>query len=222
MASHPLRTRTDTSEHLIHFMRQPSVEHAFSVLGQIVLERQLLGGTGYIKGGHRCVCFTEAPLDSIREVFWRSRGADLRFKPFGVVVTKDWLFERGGRPVIYQPDSDYSLLPPELRYRHVRYEPNAQPPIDLTWEREWRVKTDSLTLNPQNCDIVVLEKEHAERLRHAFDAQQQAEVERIAISVGLVQAEQYREAFPWRVITLGEIDPAEVAELYADQGFLDR
>jgi hypothetical protein len=203
-------------------VRRPSDEEAFKVLLKIVLERRLLGGTGFVRGSHRCVCFTEAPLDSITEMVRRHDSASLRFKPFGVVVPKVWLFERGGRPVIYQPDSDYALLPPELQYRHVRYEPTAAPPIDLTWEREWRIRTDQLDLDPQSASIVVLEDEHADRLRQAFNALQDAEIARLSPSLGPIHAEQHREPFSWNVIVLGSIDPADVAQYYADRGYLHR
>lgn len=121
---------------------------ARNVLNQILGDGVLLGGNGYIKGSHTCVCFTEAPLVEMAAVFASVELAGqqnmLRYQPYGIGVPKEWLFQRGGRPVIYQPDDEYEKLPEELRWRHCRFEP---PDIDFTWEREWRVFTDRLFLN---------------------------------------------------------------------------
>jgi hypothetical protein len=82
----------------------------------------------------------------------------MRYKPFGVMVSKSWLFSQGGRPVIYQPDEEFELLHESQRFRHVRYEPNAPSPdrrVDFTWEREWRILIDELPLVPDQTTVVV-------------------------------------------------------------------
>jgi len=61
---------------------------------------------------------------------------------------KSWVYDRGGRPVIYGPWSDFGILPEELRWRHVRYEPTGEQVIDFTWEREWRMRCDELPFSP--------------------------------------------------------------------------
>jgi len=38
---------------------------AFSKFNSILNEKQLRGGTGYIKGGYTCVCFTESPISKL-------------------------------------------------------------------------------------------------------------------------------------------------------------
>ena len=68
---------------------------------------------------------------------------------------KEWLFAQGGRNVIYQRKSECDNLPEELFWRHVTYDPLARPPIDFTWEREWRVKIDVLEITPKNALLVV-------------------------------------------------------------------
>jgi hypothetical protein len=70
-----------------------------------------------------------------------------------VIVSKVWLFNQGGRPVIYQANDEYDQLPDSLKYRHVRYEPHRG--IDHTWEREWRIQTDRLPLCPDETTFVV-------------------------------------------------------------------
>jgi len=76
----------------------------------------------------------------------------LRYEPFGVGVPKEWLFQRGGRPVIYQSDAEYERLPGDFRWRHCRYEP---PDVDFTWEREWRIPLERLNLDPAQTWIFV-------------------------------------------------------------------
>lgn len=65
----------------------------------------------------------------------------MRYSAFGVVVSKTWLFNQGGRPVINQANEEYVQLPDSLKYRHVRYEPHRG--IDHAWEREWRIQNGS-------------------------------------------------------------------------------
>ncbi len=110
------------------------VRPAHAILDDILGESRLLGGDGFIKGSYHCVCFTEAPLAEMVSMFATAAisggpGA-LRYGPFGIGVGKEWLFAQGGRPVIYQSEGEYDLLPEDFRWRHCRYEP---PNIDFTW-----------------------------------------------------------------------------------------
>ena len=129
--------RPDISNNLIHFTKGPEAE-AFPLLQQIIAERSLRGGNGMIRGGHRCVCFTEAPLHSLENGLVNPF-AYARYAPFGIVTSKRYLFAQGGRPAIYQSDEEYDLLSDDQKWRHVRYEPNGEPMIDFSWEREWRI-----------------------------------------------------------------------------------
>jgi hypothetical protein len=52
-----------------------------------------------------------------------------------------------------QPEAEYNLLPPQVQYRHVRYDPIEG--TDFTWEREWRVQCDALELDPARVTLVV-------------------------------------------------------------------
>jgi len=130
---------------------------AKAVLKEILNSGDLRGGNGYIKGAYNCVCFTEAPISEVAALFRLAESMPVedrpRYEPYGIAVKKEWLFERGGRLVIYQPDAEYSLLPEELKWRHARYEPANG--IDFTWEREWRVRVERLTLDPKATIVVV-------------------------------------------------------------------
>lgn len=140
--------RADLSNDLIHWIKGDSDEDSFDVLRNIVFSHKLFGGTGHIKGGYRCICFTEAPGNTFHNVIGR-------YRPFGIRVSKRWLYAQGGRPVIYQSDSEFDDLAESHRWRHVRYDPSTEPPVDFTWEREWRIRKDELELPPGEARIIV-------------------------------------------------------------------
>jgi len=144
--------RVDISEFLVHFTKGDEAPANFA---SIANEAVLRGGTGFIKGNFRCVCFTEAPLHSLQDILLHRTGHAFKYEPFGVIVRKKWLFGLGGRPAIYQPDSEFPSLPDSHKWRHVRYEPNATPPVDFTWEREWRILTNTLAISPKDAWLVV-------------------------------------------------------------------
>ena len=107
--------RDDLSKKLIHLTRSNRENkegrylewiHKFC---SIVHQRKLIGSDGYIKGGYRYVCFTEAPLSKLSHILASPSASGIRYAPFGVIVDKRWLFKKGGRPVIYGPGS--GLLP---------------------------------------------------------------------------------------------------------------
>lgn len=59
--------------------------------------------------------------------------------------------------------AQYDLLPPELRWRHMRYDLVCDPPVDFTWEREWRVPSERLEFDSQTASIVVPDCSWAQR-----------------------------------------------------------
>jgi hypothetical protein len=138
--------REDLSDRLIHLTRSLTHKESGNVLSAILRERQLRGGTGNIKGGYTCVCFSEAPIGKLGQILAQPMAHKVRYKPYGVMVAKEWLFSQGGRPAIYQPDGEFTDLPESHRHRHVCYDP---PGVDFSWEREWRIRTDALALDPE-------------------------------------------------------------------------
>jgi hypothetical protein len=196
------RKRPDLAPNLLHLLRADTRSDAFDLLRTVVAGRCLSASDNGVRDGSRCVAFVEAPIRQLREVYRWSAALDARVQPFGVLLGKDYLFALGGRPVIYQPDAEYDELPPSLRYRHVRYDPLTVPPIDLTWEHEWRLRTDVMQVEPERCCIVVpseadraaLFMEHAER--------EELRLEVLGSAVGGSLSDQFAESFPWPVISL--------------------
>jgi hypothetical protein len=171
-------------------------------LRKIIADGGLVAGSQYIKGNYRCVCFSEAPLTSltgglVNEDYYS------RYSPFGIMVSKHWLFGQGGRPVIYQSADEYHLLPENHRWRHVLYElRDCKQRIDFTWEREWRIKCDYLAFDQSSAQVVVLDQLWAHRLISEHDREQDYRVMQYRLIFDDFIAEAYRNSFQWTVLTL--------------------
>jgi hypothetical protein len=200
-----MSNRKDISDKLVHFTSGESLEIAFQRLCKIISDRRILGTNEKIKGAYKCVCFSEAPLRSLPGGLVNP-DAYSRYSPFGIMFEKNWIFAKGGRPVIYQTDEEFSVLPETIKWRHVRYEPNGERPIDFTWEREWRIQCDYLPIDPATAIIVIPKIEWAQRLEHEHDAAQDFIVRSYAEALdddtealGML----LREVFPWKFHLLG-------------------
>ncbi|WP_125289136.1 hypothetical protein [Erwinia sp. 198] len=154
--------RDDISEYLVHWTKGNNYEDAFRGLISICLDGALKGGGRGVFGGEKCVCFTEAPAEKFH-------GKVIgHFKPFGIQVEKRWAFERGGRPVIYQPREDLEKLHKSIHWKHVDFSYGNSPQSrNYTWQREWRVKEDLLNL-PSQPTIIVPDKEWCNKLIAEF------------------------------------------------------
>lgn len=195
-------SRPDVSNALIHFTRGADGFEPYQILAQILLSRQLQGSNRLIRGGHTCVCFTEAPVTVLKDGMHPRIEGSGRYSPFGLMFDKKWVFSKGGRPAIYQPDADYGLLPPSLAWRHVVYDPVAG--TDFTWEREWRICTDALAFDEREAVAVVPTSQWAEELIRAYRvfADEKYEMETALydemVSEGIVE-QPARNDFRWRV-----------------------
>lgn len=197
-----LRKRPDLAPNLLHLLRGDTRSDGFDALRSVVALRCVSGSTQGVHDGSRCVSFAEAPIKRLREVFRWSAERDARLQPFGVLLGKDYLFALGGRPVIYQPDTEYEQLPESLRHRHVRYDPLTTPPVDLTWEREWRLRADVLQLEPERCCIVVASEADRAALFMEHAEREELRLEALGPAVGGSLADEMAESFPWPVISL--------------------
>jgi len=193
--------RDDISDKLIHFTRGETYHDAFAKLRAILNSRRLLAGNGMIRGGYSCVCFTEAPLPALSAGFLNPQSFT-RYSPFGLMFDKSWIYMQGGRPVIYQSEGEFNLLPEIIRWRHVRYEPLEPSVVDFTWEREWRIRCTELCFSPRETAIVVPNTTWAEHLNNLHDAEQDADVQNYSLIFKHDIAEQYRSTFPWRIVSL--------------------
>ncbi len=118
-------------------------------------------------GGHRGVCLFDAPPHELGHLLTpRNRR---RYEPFGVAVDKRYAFTIGARPVIYIPANEAaSILDEDEMWRVVSIDLNRNPPIDWTFEREWRVLGD-LALAPQLSVALVASWRDVDEIYERFD-----------------------------------------------------
>lgn len=171
------------------------------MLQRILSEAELRGGTGFIRGQWECVCFSEAPLSEFagflraNEVVQEFSGQRPRYEPFGIAVPKIEIWRAGGMPVIYQGDEYYSRLSDSMKYRHVRLDLDRG--IDLTWEREWRLRAKSFPLNPDTAIVLVRSESDARILVSKHDDN----IQLLTAGVGDASALGVN-SFPWHVVPL--------------------
>ena len=175
--------RDDLSDRLVHLMKG---NDPFAIFVQILNDQALKGGNGFIKGGHRCICFSEAPISKLPQVLSTPHDT-VKYRPYGFVFTKKWVFEEGGLPVIYQHDSDYDKLPPAKQHLHVRFRLSDEYTIDHTWEREWRIKTDRLDFTPNDVTLLIPKRNVSDALRKHWASCHS------------------NEAYPWHHIVLDDL-----------------
>jgi len=152
--------RSDISMGIVHLTKGNDELSSIQVLIKILKEQKLIGSTnqvingaqcGFICGNHPVVCFQDVPLHSLSEniLFEQHIREDdpnspKRYTPFGLRFDKRYIFQKGGRPVIYEKtDVAKSFLPEEEYWRIVRLDlDNGNNIIDWIHEREWRIKGD--------------------------------------------------------------------------------
>lgn len=161
--------RIDHCGNLIHFTKgknEPTnYEEAYQVLKTIVNSSTLKGSNGMILGGNKCVCFTEAPVRCLTNDGKLDAGYFKRYTPFGIQITKRQVFNYGGRPVIYSLREEYeeNRKNESINWRYVSYDPNEDGRRDFTWEREWRIKADSIQIEPNSVKLVFPNEEYINR-----------------------------------------------------------
>lgn len=187
--------RSDLSNYLVHWMKGPTEADAFGTLRRIVSEQRLIGDNGSVRGGFRCVCFTEAPAATFHQLAGR-------YRAFGIKVSKRWLFAQGGRPVIYQRGDEYERLSEDLRWRHVRYEPDTDPPIDFSWEREWRIHANELFLPPEEVAVVVPHEQYAAELQDEHFYNEHMRVTFLRTAWGELAAFETEQPFAYELTAL--------------------
>lgn len=144
----PSVKRSDFSQGLVHLTRErfdydaatmktKQVASPFEVLKEILTSGRIRasGNEGFVKGTQKAVCFSEIPLSAVPEFASPPTDENGRYRFYGISLSKKAVFAAGGRPVIYLPDNEGDWIPPEQKWRHVRFEHGT---IDFTHEREWR------------------------------------------------------------------------------------
>ncbi len=163
--------RIDNTAYLYHWVKADpftrnqieDYESAYQTFMQILSDTVIKHGEIYKTNGHPCICFTESP-----EYFMHSDKS--KYQPFGFKFLKRYVFELGGRAVIYAPDYEKNLIHEDSMWRYMRHDPLAYSDktpygVDFTWEREWRLPDASLEVT--NCmSIIVPNDDYAQRFHN--------------------------------------------------------
>lgn len=167
--------RPDASEFLVHLIRHNDQMHAYDILKKILNDGYIKGSSKYIKSKEEVICFTESTLPHLGEHI-RLYNRFLRkyetnrplYNFYGLAFDKDLMYEHwGARPVIYQPESEFSKLPVELKYLHQTHQPINN--INFSWEREWRLKVKTFEIEDEFISPILL----VEDLEDVIDIQQE-------------------------------------------------
>ncbi|MCB6415840.1 hypothetical protein LI221_12340 [Faecalimonas umbilicata] len=102
--------RMDLSSRITHLTKGGDEDEAFDNLINILEEKRIKGSTrknGFICGEIPAGCLQDAPLSAIaenlqyEEVLRKEENQKIRYLGFGVRFQKDFIYQQGGRPVIY-------------------------------------------------------------------------------------------------------------------------
>ena len=150
-----IAARTDLSSQLVHLTRSAVVDGErrgpVDVLIRILLAGRISGSTtasGFIVGDVPATCFQDAAVYSIAQNVYAEEQyrkavpeAKVRYVGVGLMFGKPYVYQRGGRPVVYEDtDRAKGMLPEEEWWRIVRFDlSDEEDMVDWSHEREWRV-----------------------------------------------------------------------------------
>jgi hypothetical protein len=162
--------RVDLTTSVVHLTR-PSIVGGeelthIDILWKILLEKTIKASstaTGFICGDRTAVCFQDAPIQSIMQNLFHEKqyrnaapGAKVRYMGAGLIFDKLYIYNKGGRPVIYDRTNDAKrYLPKDEWWRIVNFDlTDNNDLIDWTHEREWRHPGD-MTFDRKDVTVLV-------------------------------------------------------------------
>lgn len=153
-----IHSREDLSDFVFHFTKGANAKE---VLRLIIEEKSIKD-----KRGRGYVCFSESPITMLSSMFNYFKQWDSpMYAPYGIGIKKEYLYQLGGRPVIYGDSDDLNNLADPLKWRFVQYIPGK---YDFTWLREWRLPLSSINLSYDNCFFIVEQKNDCKDMLDLF------------------------------------------------------
>lgn len=150
-----MKSRSDLCAQVTHLSRAATIggtkRSSIDVIIKILRECTIKGSTtetGFIVGNRPAVCFQEAPPHSLAQnivyeekLHKKVKNGRQRYSSTGLMFPKPYVFQKGGRPVIYDKTEDAKrYLNKNEWWRIVNFSlPESDAFIDWTHEREWRV-----------------------------------------------------------------------------------
>lgn len=140
-----IRTRRkDLTPYLFHYVKG---DKPADTLRRILDEHTLKSNSNYI-------CFTEAPLTSSKSLFdYMGQYKKPFLQPYGIGISRDLLFQKGARNVIYSTQEEIDCMPQEIHWRCLGLDVTN---YDFTWFREWRLPLSSFDFLDLKEDLIVI------------------------------------------------------------------
>ena len=127
---------------------------SLGALRRILRQRQLIASHRTIRDQFDVVSFTACPLHQLPTLHqYRRHRVRWDFEPYGICIRREWLMQRGARPVVYGDDTVWQALPDADR----PYFQQGLGKSDIDWsiEREWR-HLGNVDLNQLTADDVLI------------------------------------------------------------------
>jgi hypothetical protein len=138
---------------LTHFTRRSAIGDAMDNLVAILRSGTIRGSRRMVRTSRAVVCLFDAPWPELNRLLARANRR--RYEAFGVALDKRYAFAIGARPVIYMPWHEACrILDEHELWRVVAIDLEHTPPLDWTFEREWRI-ADQLRLPEQGTVALV-------------------------------------------------------------------
>jgi hypothetical protein len=142
---------------LTHFTRRSAGGDAMDNLVAILRSGVIRGSRRMVRTNRTVVCLFDAPWSELNRLLVRDNRR--RYQPFGVAMDKRYAFAMGARPVIYLPWPEAcAMLNEQELWRVVAIDLTQRPPLDWTFEREWRI-AEQLRL-PEHGAVALVESWH--------------------------------------------------------------
>jgi hypothetical protein len=152
---------------LTHFTRRSTEGDAMDNLVAILRAGVIRGSTRMVRTARAVVCLFDAQWSELNQLLMRDNRR--RYQRFGIAIDKIYAFTMGARPVIYMPWGEAcEMLDEHELWRVVAIDLAQTPPLDWTFEREWRV-TEELRLPQQGAVALVESWRDVDELYDRFD-----------------------------------------------------
>ncbi len=147
---------------LVGVNREPRT--TLSALCRMLSTSRIIASHATVRGRFDVVSFTAVPVQELANLrVFRAHRGRWDFEPYGICIRRDWLVERGARPVIYGDNDDWEELREMDRpffQLHQSRSRRSKQIIDWTVEREWRHLGDLMLAQvPSDAAFVIVPTE---------------------------------------------------------------